>query len=329
MPAKPPGTLEAKKGQRTAYQSNQEVDAIEKESVIEFVNRLNKDHLAAAKTLGRDELKWLLKTYMKIQADRTAAQRSIKFFDRDGKPHILLDFVHTQHLTMEKSTLNLIKRYVYSCNHPAMDWMRQVYGVGPVIAGYMFANIDITRSPTPGHILSFAGLNPNMVWNKGEKRPYNSTFKKVCFYLGQAIIKSKNRVEGGTFYGNLYDMRYAYEMRKNLRGDYADQAAKYLATKYKGTKAGPAITALKAGQLPNHGIMMRAMRWTVKMFISHLYEVWRQAEGLPFVNPYPIGIMGHAAEHYISPEGAKQKEITFGYAPSEDDSLDSEVDTTE
>lgn len=44
-----------------------------------------------------------------------------------------------------------------------------------------------------------------------------------------------------------------------------------------------------------------AQRYTAKMFLSHLWSVWRELEGLPVRMPYAIEYLGH--ETYIDPWG--------------------------
>ena len=47
-------------------------------------------------------------------------------------------------------------------------------------------------------------------------------------------------------------------------------------------------------------ITKRAMRKMIKLFLSHLWLVWRAAEGLSVTSPYPIAVLGH--KDFISPE---------------------------
>jgi len=47
------------------------------------------------------------------------------------------------------------------------------------------------------------------------------------------------------------------------------------------------------GKLSKGHIRMRSMLWTVSLFASHLWEVWRRLEGLPVTEPYPIAKLGH------------------------------------
>jgi hypothetical protein len=45
---------------------------------------------------------------------------------------------------------------------------------------WLLARIDIVKAPTAGHIWRYAGLDPTVRWNKGEKRPWNAGLKVLC-----------------------------------------------------------------------------------------------------------------------------------------------------
>lgn len=44
-----------------------------------------------------------------------------------------------------------------------------------------------------------------------------------------------------------------------------------------------------------------AVRKTAKLFLSHLWQVWREAEGLPVTDPYAVRVLGHDPSHIIQP----------------------------
>ena len=60
------------------------------------------------------------------------------------------------------------------------------------------------------------------------------------------------------------------EEKKNENGDYAEQAAKILRTK--NIQSVETRKYLEAGKLTPKHIMMRSLRWTVKLFISHVFD---------------------------------------------------------
>src|SRR4029078_13106851 len=106
----------------------------------------------------------------------------------------------------------------------------------------MLSQIDINRARTAGHIWRYAGLDPTVRWNKGEKRPWNASLKRLAWIAGESFVKVSGNPDA--LYGQLYRERKAIEERKNLAGDFADQAAASLA----GKKYGADTHALSAYQ---------------------------------------------------------------------------------
>lgn len=99
--------------------------------------------------------------------------------------------------------------------------------------------------------------------------PYNKRLKLVVYKIGEQFVKISKR--NNTLYGKLYKERKAIETAKNEAGEYADQAKHILASK-KFSKSTEAYKAYSKGKLPKGHIDMRAKRWTVKIFLSHLFE---------------------------------------------------------
>lgn len=130
------------------------------------------------------------------------------------------------------------------------------------------------------------------------KPPYNTNLKKICYLIGESFIKVKGR---GSLYGRLYEERKAFETARNEEGYYAEQAAQYLQEKNWG-KDTESYKAYIEGKLPKIQLHRRALRYAVKMFISHLWEAMYIAEygHRPEAQIYPIEYMGHT--DYLEPE---------------------------
>jgi hypothetical protein len=175
--------------------------------------------------------------------------------------------------------------------------MLSIVGIGPVIAAGMLAHIDITKAPTVGHIWRFAGLDPTLKWEKGQKRPWNAELKTLCWKLGESFVKSSGHE--ASFYGPIYATRKKLETERNEAGAFAEQAAAALAAKrYRADTV--ARQAYEAGKLPPARIHLRATRYAVKLFLSHLHHVWYEVEfRMPPPKPFVISHMGHV--DYIPP----------------------------
>ena len=97
--------------------------------------------------------------------------------------------------TLENSIKSALDKY--SASHAVGAWARSVVGVGPVICAGLLAHIDITKAPTAGHIWNYAGLNPSVSWEKGQKRPWNAALKTLCWKLGEEAVRHWHEVDAG------------------------------------------------------------------------------------------------------------------------------------
>ena len=167
-----------------------------------------------------------------------------------------------------------------------------------MLSAGLLAHIDITRAPTVGHIWSFAGLDPTKTWEKGQKRPWNSSLKTLCWKIGQSFMKFSNQEE--CFYGHLYRERKAREIARNEAGELAEQA-KQMLERRNFRKDTIARKFYEEGKLPPAHIDARARRYAVKLFLAHWHEVAYVAHyHQPPPLPYPIAHLGHA--HVIRPQ---------------------------
>ena len=156
---------------------------------------------------------------------------------------------------------------------PAANWAKSISGIIPAMAAGLAAHINIEMAPTVGRIWRYAGLDPSVVWRKGERRPWNPGLKALCLQIGHAFAKSQG--QAGDFYGTLYRQRAAVEAVANER-------------------------RLQADRLPPGHVEARARRWTVKLFLAHYHHVaWTLEKGAPPVKPYVIGVLGRG--EYIPP----------------------------
>ena len=261
---------------------------------LESIIRPTKDILQATKTLDANEIRFLVDAYYQLQEYRKASSNQIRSIDQqaDEGPagHATLTWLNAQMEAMEHQLTRALD--VYSQNHEAGPWLRGVYGIGPVIAAGLMAHIDIEKAPTVGHIWRFAGLDPTLKWEKKTKRPWNADLKTLCWKVGQSFMKFSGQAE--CYYGAVYRERKAYEVARNTPGNPANAAA-VAAGLAKVGKTTDGYKHYAAGQLPPAQIDARARRYAVKLFLSHLHEVWYTAHfGKAPPLPYPIAILGHA-----------------------------------
>ena len=259
------------------------LDAIELEPFV----RLDKDLKKAATTLTPDEARYLVDAYYQIQGYRIRFGNQIRALSESGEPHDLIRWMYSNTEGLEKNIQSALDKY--SKSNVVGKWARSIIGIGPVLAAGLLAHIDITKAPTVGHIWSFAGLNPNASWEKGQKRPWNAELKVICWKIGESFVKVQNNERD--VYGKLYVARKAQEQERNAAGAFAEQAALLVKKVGKETEA---YKAYSQGKLPPAHINERAKRYAVKMFLSHLHWVWYETEyGTLPPKPFVIEHMGH------------------------------------
>ena len=261
------------------------------------VRKLDRDMEKASSTLTAIEARYLVDSYYAMQAGRIRANNQIRALTQSGEPHESIAWLSTESRVLEESVKRTLD--AYSANHPVGKRMRTVVGVGPVIAAGLLAHIDITRAPTAGAIWRYAGLDPTSEWKKGEKRPHNASLKTLCWKLGESFVKVCNHKDA--VYGKLYQERKEVELVKNEAGAFADQAAAKL-EKFKIGKTTDAYKAYSIGKLPPAHIHARAKRVAVKMFLSHLHQVWYEVEfGKKAPVPYVFEFADKEHVHKIEP----------------------------
>ena len=255
--------------------------------------RLSKDLVRAAATLSKREARYLVDLYYQMQDNRIRAAGQVR--SMEDEPRAVLAWYRGQTETLEKQVKRALDHY--SKASPLGLWARRQKGVGPVIAAGLLAHLDFEvngeRTQTVSRWWSFAGLDPTKKWERGKKRPWNATLKTLCAYkLGEAFVKVCGHEDA--FYGQLYRQRKEFEVERNEAGKNADAAARALEEK-KYAKGTDAYKAYSAGKLPPAHVHHRAVRWTVKLFLSHYHEVGYKLQfGEAPPKPYVFSILGHA-----------------------------------
>lgn len=261
---------------------------------FELMLRLNKDLKKAALSLGKDEARFLVDAYYMIQEVRKRLGNQCNMLTKSEEPHDLLATLLTQTEILETNIAKALD--IYSDNQPIGQRMRKVHGVGPVIAAGLIAHIDMDIATHAGKIFRFAGLDPTIVWEKGQKRPYNAALKTLCWKVGQSFMKFSGSEK--CFYGHIYRAAKAELEQKNEAGMFAETAKAKL-EKFKIGKTTDAYKAYSQGKLPPAHLDARARRKAVVLFLSHLHENWLQELGKPKVRPWVIEHGGHV--DYIAP----------------------------
>ena len=204
----------------------------------------------------------------------------------------------------ERHLLRLLSDEV--ARHPAWAWLGRVRGVGPSLTARLLARLDIERAPTPSSFWAYCGLatvaaelyqcsrcgyelslpagrhlreghrvpNTGLACagtltlaadgvrrvaqprpSRGESAAYDREAKKLCYLIGISFVRQ----------GESY-RRYYTEQRSRL-------------------------DASKPDWIPRRR-HLTALRMTEKLFLAHLWLVWRERLGLPITAPYADGNEG-------------------------------------
>lgn len=262
------------------------------EEAVTIDKKISSELKADALEMSDHEARLLVDTFVAIQKFRIRTENQI----RAESEQMNVVQAMLNHLAKEEERCaKFFDYYTNAKDRIPTRWARSIMGVGPTLAIKLFTYIDITKAPTVGHIWSFAGLNPTMVWGKGEKRPFNASLKTACWNIGEAFVKVHNNPND--IYGHVYAERKILEETRNEQLGYADQAEAVL----KARKIGKSTDAYKAysiGKLPPAHIHARAKRYAVKLFLAHYHEVayFDHYREMP-PKPYVITQLHHA--HYV------------------------------
>ncbi len=296
----------------TAAESRMLVDAYleqtrERVSLVQELDpvaRITRDLKEAARTLSHDEARFLVDAYYAMQRDRIRANHQERTLAGGSEPHDVMSWLADQRESLE----NQVRRALdaYSASQDAGIWARSIVGIGPVIAAGLLCHLDIRDAPTVGHWWRFAGLDPTVKWERGAKRPWCGSLKRLCWVLGESFVKVSNHERD--IYGKIYQARKAWETKRNEACAYADQARESLDTKKFGADT-DARRHYEAGHLPPARIHLRAERYAVKFFLSHLHHVMYELHHhKPPPRPYVLSAAAHLSypglgvhTHFVAP----------------------------
>lgn len=220
-------------------------------------------------------LHFMVQTHIQVEKLRISGERHSAILLKEGFNGSPLNEVRQRTREFEEYLETEIERLVMS--HPAWPWLSQVKGVGTENAGKVLAFIgDIARFSTVSKLWSYAGYGvengeaPRKM--KGQKVTWNENLRTMCWRLGTSMIRA-----GGAYYHYYLNVKESYDRR------YEGQIVKAK----KGTPVPPGMITAKH-------IHNMALRRMIKLFLSHLWEKWREAEGLPGGTPYALERLGYA-----------------------------------
>lgn len=277
-------------------------EEVEHNQPLVALDKLARDVRAGAALIGQDEARFIVGLYYNFQGNRIALSHQKRTLEEAEKPAEVVTHFAVQMAALEAQMRGVLD--TYSDASVVGRWSKDQLGIGPVLAAGLLAHIDIAphgeQLNTVAPIWRFAGLDPTVVWGKGQKRPWNADLKLLCWKIGDCFVKVSGRENA--VYGQLYKKRKAYEVDRNESGGNATRAASLLATKDKASLERKAIWG--QAKLPAGHIDLQARRWVVKIFLAHWFQVaYEDRWGVAPPAPYPIAILGHADPIPVPPGG--------------------------
>jgi len=185
------------------------------------------------------------------------------------------------------------------------NWLKEVKGVGPLIAGRIISEYNIQKANTVSKLWQYTGLNPGYVYGKKVMKKTEATKS------GHGIIKEYKNKKGEQecivqtdelIRGDKLTPGFIAPFNKNLRtamcGILADSFIKsksYYALEF----YYPYKTRLEQEEgwkdvNPGHRDRA-AKRYMIKNFLKDLYASWRELEGLSVRPPYKEEYLGHVS----------------------------------
>src|SRR5262245_51121976 len=149
---------------------------------LEPIEKLSRDMRDAAKLMTRAEVRYLVDSYYMMQEDRKRFANKSRARVEQKEPHALIPWLQGQSLRLEKEIHKALA--VWADDQKPGRWAQSIVGIGPVITSGLLAHIDIEKAPTAGKIWRYAGLDPTVKWEKGQKRPWNASLKTLCWKIG-------------------------------------------------------------------------------------------------------------------------------------------------
>jgi hypothetical protein len=253
------------------------------------IPRAGREAVLEAHKLSNAEARLVVAGYYDAQEMRKRADMQIRHLGDKEMPKIL-QYTADANAIIENEVKKALLRYSEAT--PVGEWCLSDVGIGPVITAGLLAHLDITKAPTAGHFWSFAGLNPAMKWEKGEKRPYNAALKQVCYHMGECFKRTSGNDD--SFYGRLYRERKELLVTRNDAGHNAERAKVFH------TRSAEVKKTLATGKLPAGNLDRQACNFVAKIFLSHLHGVMffdRFKTAPP--KPFALSILGHAHEIVI------------------------------
>ncbi len=266
------------------------------EKEAEHVHHLDEDHKNDAKenlqmlcTLCHSRLHGIEPKKSELKRVVIFRDRAIRIrntMDNQIRGFGRIEYVVPKEWTKQRKELDLfikdyekqLKEMMKSGEYKAWDcFLKDVKGISFITAAKLIAYIDIHNSPSISALWRYCGLDATHIKrtskiSQDEAKKFGNPYlkKELLGVLADSFVKQRTPI-----YRERYDTEKARQIARHLSGECER------------------CTKLKLNKKPGHSHAM-ANRKAVKLFVSHFWQKWRQAEGLPVSEPYAMAILNHS-----------------------------------
>lgn len=208
----------------------------------------------------------LEKTRITMQLHRAARKKQVV---SEGDPLLADDPLFASLWEHARASEELIENAMkqWCKEHPVWEsFGSHVAGCHPMSLAAVMSRADITRCETVSQFWAHFGFRPGQKRTQGATLDFDPVGRTWCWRLGTNLLMAK-----GKFYEH-YLRRKEYET-KRFEG--------HIVKAKKGEK-------VPEGAITELHIHSRAMRHMIKLFLSMLWAVWRESEGLSVTVPYSL-----------------------------------------
>jgi hypothetical protein len=178
------------------------------------------------------------------------------------------------------------------------QWLSKVRGIGPRLAGLLVALIgDIERFATVSKLWAYAGLHVKegkaVRLVKGQKANWSTELKTTCYKISESLWKLGGPYqELGATYKEYLIAREVGKGNVIWRTDEGGKKTIAFAPRAAAASAEPMLPP-EQPEWTLGRIHAMARRRMVKLFLSHLWSVWREIEGLECKGAFVVDRLGH------------------------------------
>lgn len=208
------------------------------------------------------------------------------------------------------------------------QWMQHVKGIGPVLAAGIISVIESENSEGVAGIKKFD--NPAKLWaycglhvdpetglavrrKKGVKSNWSSFMKTLIWKVGESFVKC-----GGPYREEYDKYRARIIERETNKGNIVWKknmtSGKWSAVHHpEAMKKPPKFEGDGVPEWTVGRIHAMAKRYASKLFLAHMWEVWRTLEGLSIRTPYSHEYQGHSMkkdpwDYIVKKKGKKDED---------------------